>query len=129
MQEPTRKVTIRKATGEDIARFSDMPNKPSIRAWVAEDEDGNLIGMGGVALSRGRWYGFVDVTDAIRPFKMTIARSAIRFLNQMRRDGIRYIYAEVSDNEPGAKAWLESLGFEFDQRSQFLYRWSGKWQN
>lgn len=117
---------IRPATAEDIARFSDMPNKPSIRAWVAEDENGNLIGIGGIFLTGGRWFGFVDVHDEMRAHKMRLMRAAIRFLDEMRQGGVRYIYAEIAPKEPGARAWLESLGFEFDQRSQHFHRWSAK---
>jgi hypothetical protein len=117
---------VRPASAEDIARFSDMANKPSILAWVAETSDGRLIAIGGVFLKWGRWYGFVDVRDEMRPHKMILMRAAIRFLNEMRRAGIRYIYAEVAAGEPGAGAWLDSLGFELDERSQHYLRWSGK---
>ena len=117
---------IRPATPDDIARFSDLQNKPSIRAWVAESPEGEIIGLGGVALFRGRWFGFVDLRDEMRPHKMLLMRAAIRFLKEMRRDGIRFIYAEVAPSEPGARTWLESLGFELDQRSQHYLRWSGK---
>lgn len=118
-------IAIRPATAEDIARFSDMANKPSIRAWVAE-QDGRLLGMGGIALAKGRWFGFVDVTDEMLAHKITLARAAIRFLDEVKRSGVRFIYAEVSPHEPGAGRWLESLGFEFDVRSQHFYRWSAK---
>ena len=116
-------LAIRPATREDIEAFSDLPNKPTMRAWVAE-LDGRIVGLGGIALSKGRWFAFVDLKDEARPFKVTIARSALRFLDEARRDGIRFIYAEVSRHEPRALPWLLSLGFEFDQRSQHFYRWS-----
>ena len=118
-------LVIRPATRTDIEAFSDMPDKPTIRAYVAE-MDGKVIGMGGAALAKGRWYAFADLPEEIRPYKMTIMRNARRFLEQMRRDGIRFIYAEASPVEPKAVAWLTSLGFEVDQRSGGrLYRWRG----
>jgi hypothetical protein len=115
-------VIIRPATADDIATFSDLPSKPSIRAWVAE-QDGKLLGMGGVVFSQGRWLAFVDLTDDLRPHKIAIARTAIRFLAECRRSGIRFIYAEADTKEPGASRWLTSLGFEIDPRKQYLYRW------
>lgn len=119
------KITVRPATREDIDAFSDMADKPTIRA-VAAERDGRIIGIGGIAFSGGRWFGFIDLADEMRPHKMTIARAAIRFLSEARSNGIRYIYAEVSPKEPGAAAWLHSLGFRLDARSQRYYRWSAE---
>lgn len=116
-------IVVRPATHEDIAQFSDLANKPTIRAMVAE-RDGRIIALGGIALSQGRWYAFADLPEEIRPYKMTIARAAKRFFRDLRRDGIRYVYAEASPVEPRALAWFASLGFEFDERSQHYYRWS-----
>src|SRR5690606_3030352 len=113
------------ATREDIEAFSDLPKKPTIRAWVAE-LDGRIVGIGGIARANGRWFAFVDLLDEARPYKVHIARSARRFLDEARRDGVRVSYAEVSRHEPRALPWLLSLGFEFDQRSQHFYRWSAK---
>lgn len=118
-------VTVRPATRADIDAFSDMANKPSVRAWCAE-LDGRIVGLGGLALIGGRWFAFCDLREEARPYKMTLMRTARRLFAQARRDGIRFIYAQVDDTEPGAVAWLESLGFEFDVRSDCLYRWSGK---
>ena len=116
-------VIIRPATREDLEAFSDMPNKPSIRAWVGE-LDGRIIGIGGLALAKGRWFGFCDLTEEARSYKMTIMRTAKRVLAEARRDGIRFIYAEASPHEPRAVAWLTSLGFSLDPRSEHFYRWS-----
>lgn len=116
---------IRPATREDIDAFSDLTNKPTTKAVVAE-LDGKIIALGGIATHQGRWYGFVDLTEEMRPHKMTIMRAAKRFLADSKRDGVKYIYAEVSPVEPRAEAWLTSLGFSLDLRSGRLYRWSGK---
>jgi hypothetical protein len=118
-------VVVRPATPEDIAAFChDLPSKPTIRALVAEI-DGVMVGFGGIGLKQGRWYAFCDVNPELRPYKMTIARAAKRFLAAARAGGIRTIYAEISPLEPRAGLWLASLGFEFDERSQHFYRWSG----
>ena len=118
----TPKLTIRPATAEDIAAFSDMPNKPSIRAMAGE-LDGRIVGLGGLVFHQGRWLGFVDLLPEARPHKIAIARAAIRFLEEARRDGIKFIYVEADLNEPTALRWLTSLGFHLDPRSNFLYRW------
>jgi hypothetical protein len=115
-------LTIRPATAADIAAFSDMPDKPSIRAMAAE-LDGRIVGLGGLVFHRGRWLGFVDLLPEARPHKIAIARAAIRFIAQARADGIKFIYVEADLREPTALRWLHSLGFCLDPRSQFLYRW------
>lgn len=100
-----------------------MANKPTVRAIVAELE-GRIIALAGIAFAKGRWFAFADITDEMRPYKMTIMRAAKRFLAEASRDGIKYIYAEASPVEPHAVAWLSSLGFIVDPRSEQLYRWS-----
>lgn len=113
---------VRQATREDIAAFSDMANKPTILAWVGEDE-GKVVGIAGFAYSRGRWFGFCDLRPEARKYKMTIARAAIRAMREARARGIRYVYAQPDPEELGAKRWLTSLGFSADHRTPSLYRW------
>jgi len=113
---------IRPATREDIEAYSDMPNKPTMRAWAGE-EDGKVIAIGGYAVSKGRWFGFVDLEEEARKHKFAIARGAKMVLNEARKQGIKFIYAEASPDEPTAVRWLTSLGFELDPRSLYLYRW------
>lgn len=92
--------------------------------------DGEIVALGGCALVKGRWLGFCDLREEARPFKMHIARAAIRFLARASKDGIRFIYVAADTQEPGAVRWLTSLGFKIDQRTQCLYRWRTKsWQN
>mgnify|MGYP001578005743 CR=1 FL=1 len=116
------KVVVRPASAQDLDAFSDLANKPTTRAWCAEI-NGRIVGLGGIAAYNGRWYAFVDLLPEIRPHKMTIARAAARFLDAARRDGVKFIYAEVSPREPGALRWLMRLGFRVDSRSNY-YRWS-----
>lgn len=85
--------------------------------------DGEIVALGGCALVKGRWLGFCDLREEARPFKMHIARAAIRFLDHARKDGIRFIYVTADTQETGAVRWLTSLGFEVDPRTQYLYRW------
>ena len=117
------RLVVRPATREDIEGFADMAERPTVRAIVGEIE-GRIVGMGGFALLEGRWVGFCDLTADVRPYKMTIMRAAKRLMGQARRDGVKFVYADVDANEPRAHAWLASLGFEPDLRSARLYRWS-----
>lgn len=116
-------VIVRPATADDLAAFSDMVGKPTTRAWCGE-LDGKIIALGGLAYGKGRWFAFLDLKPEARRFKVAIAKAARRVLDEARRDGIKFIYAEVSPIEPNALAWLTRLGFKIDHRSQYLYRWS-----
>ena len=115
---------LRRATREDIEKFSPLPNKPTILAWVGE-LDGEIIGIGGLAYSKGRWFAFCDLKEEARKHKMTIARAARKTMNEARNLGIRFVYADMDKNEPMARKWFERLGFEPDPRSGYLYRWRG----
>lgn len=121
------KVIVRPATREDIAAFSDMENKPSARAWVGE-LDGKVIALSGLALIGGRWFLFLDLTEEARKHKVTMMRAAKMIMAEAQKQGIRVIYAERDEDEPKSEAWLRSLGFEIDPRSQHYYRWAA-WQN
>ena len=126
---PLAPVVVRPATKEDIDTFSDMTGKPTTKAFVAE-LDGRIIALWGIALVRGRWFVFCDLTEESRPYKMTMMRAGKRLIAEARRSGIQYIYADADTNEPGSIAWLHSLGFILDPRSQHFYRWSAReWQN
>ena len=113
---------VRRATREDIDTFSDLKNKPTIKAYVGEI-DGKIVAIGGLALSGGRWFGFCDLTEDAREHKFTIARMGKRIMDEAKSMGLRFVYAEASPNEPTAERWLTSLGFELDPRSAYLYRW------
>ena len=113
---------VRPATREDIEAFSTRPNKPSIKACVGV-LDGKIVALAGVAFSKGRWFAFCDLLPEARPFKFTLARNAIRGMEELKKQGVRFIFAAADPNEPGSERWLESLGFRIDPKTQ-LYRWS-----
>lgn len=115
---------IRPATLADIEAFSPTQMKPTLKAWVGE-VDGKIIGLGGFAFSGGRWFGFCDLNEEARKYKLTIARTARMVMEEAKKQGIRFVYAEVDKDIPGAARWLKSLGFSLDPRSLSLYRWEG----
>jgi hypothetical protein len=116
------KPVVRWASREDIDAFSPLRNKPTIKALCME-LDGKLVGLGGFALVNGRYFGFCDLTEEARPYKMHIMRAAKRMLEYAREQGIKFIYAEADPEEDGAVRWMTSLGFHLDPRSLHLYRW------
>lgn len=115
-------IAVRRATRSDIESFSGISQVYSIKA-IAAELDGEIIALAGVAFHKGRWLGFADLTEKVRNHKMHIMRGAKRFLNEMRQEGVKYIYVEADPNEHKAVEWLQSLGFELDHRTQYLYRW------
>jgi hypothetical protein len=98
-----------------------------VLAWVGELTDGDgsrLIGIGGFAVLGGHYRAFVDLTPEASAYPMTLMRWGRRLMAEARRRGIRHVYAEPQADEPGARRWLASLGFEPDQRSSgALWRW------
>jgi len=121
-------LVLRHATRADIAAYSDMADKPTIKAMVG-DLDGRLLGIGGMAFIDGRWFAFCDVTEEGRAYKRAIIKAALDVMRDAARDGVKYIYADPDPKEPGAIPWMERFGFRPDPRSSRLYRWSAKeWQ-
>ena len=119
---------MRPATRDDIEAFTrdaGLAEAPTIRAWVGE-VDGRRIAVGGLARYDGRWKVFLDHTDEARAYPMHLMRWAKRLMAEAKAMGIRFVYVQVDENEPGALKWAESLGFRFDERSQFYYRWSAE---
>lgn len=93
-----------------------------MKAWVGE-VDGKIVGMGGLALSHGRWFAFCDLKDEARKYKMAIVRAGRDIMADARSMGIPFVYAEADVDEPMAMKWMRSLGFEIDERSGFLMKW------
>lgn len=118
-------LVVRPATRSDIEQFSERAKLATLRAYVA-DCDGELIGLGGLAFIKGRWFAFLDMkpgaTDA-PGHKMALMRTAKRVMADARSLGIKFVYVQPDANEPGAAKWLASLGFTPDGRDPHIYRW------
>ena len=114
------RVLVRRATREDIENFSDATMKPTMKAWLGE-LDGKILGMGGLALSNGRWFAFCDLTDEARKYKMTIVKISYEIMRDAKRSGIKFVYADADTEEPMSRRWLASLGFIPDLKTG-LYR-------
>jgi hypothetical protein len=114
---------IRQATRADVASYAPDKCAPTFRGLVME-LNGEIIGIAGIALINGRHKAFCDLKPEARQYKFRIARAARRFFAELRRDNIRFIYADRDVSEPRSLEWLTSLGFELDPRSLTLYRWT-----
>lgn len=114
------------ATDDDLDFFSRGQEWPTVRAWVAK-LDGVPVALFGLARAvDARWYAFFDITDAARPYKMTIVKTARMVMDEAQRMGLRYVYAVPDDREPLAMRWMQTLGFRPDPRSHILMRWENK---
>lgn len=113
---------VREATKADIDAFYAMEEKPTMRAWLAE-VDGEIIGICGIARTRGRWVAFCDIKDELRRFKKVILKTGLLMMREARKAGIRYVYSEPNPDEPNAERFLQALGFHLDPRSMSLFRW------
>ena len=117
-------LVIRPATREDLDAFPTPFAKPTVKALAAE-VDGEVLGVAGLAIVRGRYYAFCDLTSTqAAPYRIAVARAAKRLFAEARAAGIRYIYTNADPDEPRACRWLASLGFTPDTRHPHLYRWS-----
>ena len=108
-------VVSRPATREDILAFSSVVKWPTAKAWVGEI-DGDVVALGGFALLKGRWVGFLDVTEIGRDYlkkslgvRAALIRVVVEGLRDARAMGVRYIYAEADTQFPGACELLELL--------------------
>jgi RimJ/RimL family protein N-acetyltransferase len=125
-------VVVRPATREDIAAFSPLEGKPTLKAWLAEIDD-EAVALGGLALVKGRWIGFLDITERGRDclkrnlgVRVAMIRAVFMVLSEAKKQGVRYIYAQADTNFPKAAELLEKFGFSLDPRSQFFHRWTPK---
>jgi RimJ/RimL family protein N-acetyltransferase len=123
------RVVSRPATREDILAFSSVVKWPTAKAWIGEI-DGEVVALGGLALLRGRWIGFIDVTEKGRDYltkslgvRAAMIRAMTEGLREAKRMGIRYIYAEADTQFPKARELIERMGFHIDPKSQVLHRW------
>lgn len=120
-------IEIREAHRADILRFFGERNPehlammPTMKAWLGE-KDGEILGIGGLALKGWRWIAFCDLTDEARRYKVSIVKLGKRIMQWADERNIVFVYLTVDPEEPGAQAWATSLGFAPDPRSTTLWR-------
>jgi len=122
-------VVRRPASRADILAFSSVVKWPTAKAWIGEI-DGEAVALGGLALMKGRWIAFLDVTDKGRDYlgkslgvKVALIRAIHEGLAEAKAMGVRFLYAEADTQFPKACEMIEKMGFHLDPRSNYLYRW------
>lgn len=106
-------INIRPATKADLDRFyADRPQRPTVSALVGETDDGEILGIGGLAYVAGKVLMFSDLTPEARKHKVSMHRIATMLVGQCRDAGHKLVYAEGA--EPTSERWLTKLGFERD---------------
>lgn len=129
-QKPTGQVVHRRAMREDIVGFSSKVTWPTAKAWVAE-MDGAVLALGGLAIIKGRYIGFLDFTKRGREVldgnvcvQVMLLRVVKNALQEAKDQGVKFIYADAAtDEHPRAAEFLERFGFHIDPRSKAFYRW------
>lgn len=117
-------VEIVPAGAADVSKFARGQLRPTMRAWVGKEADEPIALFGFARGPDARWYAFFDITDKARPHKKLIVRTAKTMMDDARRMGLRYVYAQIDENETLARRWMRSLGFADDPRSGGqLMRW------
>jgi hypothetical protein len=112
---------VRRATPAELEVLAPADGRPTIKAWVGE-VDSRIVGFGGLAFKQGRWIAFCELSKEARRHKRAIVRAGRRVMGEARRAGHPFVYAQADRNEPTARRWLESLGFQPDKKTG-LYRW------
>lgn len=87
------------------------------------ESDGQVIALGGIARIGGRWLAFTDFKPEARKHKITLARAARKFFDEL--EGIKFVYAGQDEKEPTSLRLMTWLGFSLDPKTNKLYRWGG----
>lgn len=103
------RVEVSPATRDDlIAHYGSCDY--TMRAFIGRI-DGEIVGVGGVAVVQGRAVAFFDITDRLREQPVFLTKIAISVLRQARQLGHRHIFCAPEPGEPRARPWLERIGF------------------
>lgn len=118
--------TIEWTKQQDFVEFGKPNPSDRVIALTARDEDGRIIGIGGVAfLKDGQRLAFTELTDEARKYPVALHKTALKLLDVARQRGIRRIVATADmAASPAAKRWLERLGFiEHHYNGIAVYIW------
>lgn len=97
----------------DLGRFSEIYNKQGHKYWVAEDENGKIVGGVGI----GKLNGMDDVCELQKMYCLTEARGTgishklIQIALDYAKDYYKRCYLETLDNMIAAQKFYEKYDF------------------
>lgn len=100
---------VRHATESDIRQLFGGVVPTTMRAVVVENEEGRLVGIGGVARQDDHLQAFSRVEPELRAHKVTMGRVAVMVSRII--DRMDCVWAVCSPDEPTAPGMLEWAGF------------------
>lgn len=111
-------VTFRPATKEDVKSFIGPEMVWSCHAIVAEN-DGEVVGCGGVYYCGGLPVAFSSFDESMREFPLALARGAVKVMEIVREHDC---IAIADDRYGTAPDLLKRLGFEHIEGGYFQWR-------
>lgn len=118
-------IEIRPATNSDFIRFYGI-QPPDTWGGLAAVRDRLVLGVAGVLLRDGNYWGFVDAAPSVRS-PARFHRRALRYLQQLAVDEVR---VQCDDRFARARTWLARLGFiETDEELNGCKVWIRKRTN
>ncbi len=103
-------ISVRRATEADFLAFYGVPPPQTVLGYVGE-VDGEIVAIGGLAISGGRAMAFFDAVRDMQFCKIALHKTALKVMSDAARLGYRRVYAWKSEHYPGAGRWLQRLGF------------------
>ena len=102
------------ATREMLERYYGFSPYPTVRAQAAV-EDGEILGIGGMSLSKHRMVVFVsmkeELRERMRKYPRALVRKVLELQDYAKRKGL-ILQAEPDKAIPCSLQFLDRLGFE-----------------
>lgn len=100
------------ATAADVEEYFGEVPKQTQRAQIGI-LDGEVVAFWALVFTKSGVGLISDIRDKLLPHKITIHRTAKRFLLQAAELGYTDIYALADPDIPGSSKWIKALGFNF----------------
>lgn len=98
------------ATEADLLEYYGVRPKYSVRALAVKIDD-RVVAIAGLAIHEDRMTAFSDMRDELRPYKLTIMKTAKALMKLIDRHGVN-VMAIASEDEPNSLAFLQRIGFK-----------------
>lgn len=117
-------IEFRPTVAADLPALTSEPLPFRIRAQTAVI-DGHVEGVAGIGyMPDGTVCAFAQMTDELRRHPFALHRAALRFLDGVKKAGIRELIAVADPDIKRAEPWMQRLGFDLIERNGArIYRW------